>query len=453
MSYRFVIKGTAFHSLTPETFEVLENHLFCVDRNGTLAAVLHPADSSYAVELAAAKAAGILRCLKEGQFLLPGFIDTHLHAPQWAQVGKALDADLPIWLNDYTFPLEAAYTDLDFAAKIYADLVTTLLANGTTTAQYFGSVDNEPNKLLADLCAAKGQRAFIGKVVLDLSTQCPVYYRDGSADTALAATEAFLTYTARLNRRTPQDIVGVVTPRFIPTCSDDALYGLGRLAAEYDAPIQSHCSEGDWEQRHVSERVGMSDTRAHEKFGLLTDRTTLAHSVYLSDEDAALYREKGTAITHCPLSNILFANAVCPVKKRLDQGLTVSLATDLSAGYTPSMFDAMRQAILSSRTLQYGIDYRLASEKRGVADSAIDFRHAFYMATAGGAKTLHINCGQFKKGFHFDAFIFDCQAPLSNSRYYENDSLTAMLQKIIFTGNRQNIVALWVQGRQIIPFI
>ena len=313
-----------------------------------------------------------------------------------------------------------------------------------------GSVHNEPNKVLAEICASEGQHAYIGKVVMDLPSQCPDYYRDPSPQAALDATEDFLTYCRDLNGRTRQDIIGVVTPRFIPTCSDEVLYGLGDLARRYDAPVQSHCSEGDWEHAHVLERTGLSDTQAHLKYGLLTNKTTLAHSVYLSDFDAALYKEHGAAIAHSPLSNILFAGAVCPVKRRLEQGLSISLATDISAGYTPSMFDSMRQAILSSRLLSTGTDFSKSPiERGGIPHSVIDFRQAFYMATVGGATTLHANAGQFRKGCRFDAFVFDCLASQSQTRQYDTDSLADMLQKIIFTGQRQNITALWVSGKPV----
>ena len=113
------------------------------------------------------------------------------------------------------------------------------------------------------------------------------------------------------------------------------------------------------------------------------------------------------------------------------------------------MFDAMRQAVLSSRILTSGTDPAAPAARRGSPGSAIDFRHAFYMATLGGATALRIKAGQFKKGNAFDAFVFDCNAPYSNSRCYESDTLTDMLQKIIFTGQRQNITSLWIQGKPV----
>ena len=443
------IKGTAFYSATPEIFEILEDSLIIVNEEGIISTVVTPSDTTYTEVLEKAKNLPTYIELKEGQYILPGFTDTHIHAPQWGQAGKALDVDLPTWLQNYTFPLEAAYVDTDFAQKVYDHLVRTLLANGTTTAQFFGTVSYDANVILANICNTYGQRAFIGKVMMDDKSESPDFYRDESADKALSLTEQFLLETQKINATSKQGIYGVVTPRFIPTCTDEVLYGSAALAQKYDAPIQGHCSEGDWEHNFVLTRTGRRDTEALQEYGLLGPKTVLAHCIFIDDKDAQIFAQTGTSIAHCPVSNVLFGDAIAPIGRRLQQGLSVSLATDISAGYTPSQFDNMRQAILSSRTLEDGVDYRLDPDKRGVKNSRVDFRHAFYMATTGGAKAMNVHTGQFKEGYIFDALLFDCHAPHSNITPFPSDTLADMLQKIVFLGQRQNITALWVQGEKI----
>jgi guanine deaminase len=450
MSITLAIQGTAFHATAPTEFTVLRDYLFLIDDQGQLDSVLAPSDETYQRALAEHKDKPYFLKLKPSQCLLPGFVDTHIHAPQWPQAGKALHVDLPTWLSTYTFPLETSFKNSRFAKTVYTDLIKTLLANGTTTGLYFGSVHNEPNKILANAAAHNGQRAFIGKVVMDDPSQCPDFYRDPNTEAALEATEEFLQFAAELNKKTPQTISGVVTPRFIPTCTDEVLYGLGKLAKQYNVPVQSHVSEGDWQHNYVLQRTGKRDTKAHLDFGLLTDRTVLAHGVFLNDEDAEMLKATGASVAHSPISNVLFANAVAPIRHMLEHGVSIGLATDISGGYSPSMFDAMRQAILSSRSLEDGINPALPTEQRGVPNSRIDFRHAFYMATAGGAMALKLNCGHFTKGSDFDAFIFDNDAPHSNLRRYDFDTDEDWLQKIVFMGQRQNIVRLWVQGRMLI---
>jgi len=119
-------------------------------------------------------------------------IDAHIHAPQWPQMGTALDLPLEKWLIEYTFKLEARYSDTDFARKVYTDMVTTLLANGTTTGVYYSSIHLPATQILAELCLTKGQRAFIGRVAMDDPQTCPDSYRDKSAAIAIEETRAFI---------------------------------------------------------------------------------------------------------------------------------------------------------------------------------------------------------------------------------------------------------------------
>ena len=150
--------GTAFHAPSPAELEVLDG-LIVVSTDGTIAAI-HPKNSP---EVETFRAAGTLTELKPGQYLLPGLIDLHVHAPQWPQLGKALDVPLEVWLQKHTFPLEARYADLEFAKPVYESLVESLLANGTTTVLYFATIHLPATELLADICLRRGQRALIGR--------------------------------------------------------------------------------------------------------------------------------------------------------------------------------------------------------------------------------------------------------------------------------------------------
>ena len=112
----------------------------------------------------------------------------------------------------------------------------------------------------------------------------------------------------------------IITPRFTPACTDDLLRGLGELAAATGVPVQTHCSESDWEHGHALERFGTTDTSALDAFGLLRPGTVLAHANHVTDDDAMLIGHRGAGIAHCPLSNAYFANAVLPVRHLVDRG-------------------------------------------------------------------------------------------------------------------------------------
>jgi len=157
---------------------------------------------------------------------LPGMVDLHVHAPQWPQSGKALDVPLETWLQEYTFPLEARYGDAGFATSVYDSVVRTLLANGTTTAMYFGTIHAVGNQVLAERCLALGQRALVGKVAMDEPSQCPPYYKDDSAAEGIAETARFIDWLRQHPDNAQQRVLPVITPRFIPSCTDELLRGL-----------------------------------------------------------------------------------------------------------------------------------------------------------------------------------------------------------------------------------
>ena len=127
------IHGTLIHAPVLGEVAILEDALVSVAADGNIETVIEKSSPSWNATYRETEAAGNLRQLAEGQYLLPGLVDLHIHAPQWPQLGKALHLPLYDWLQEYTFPLEARYEDLDFARRSYESLVDNLLANGTTT--------------------------------------------------------------------------------------------------------------------------------------------------------------------------------------------------------------------------------------------------------------------------------------------------------------------------------
>ena len=443
-----VFQGTAFTSKSPTEIHILKDHLFCVNGSGRIEKVIAPEDAKYQTILDVNQ--DKLQRLKEGQYILPGFVDLHVHAPQWAQTGTALDIPLYDWLNTYTFPLEAKFSDLDFAQKVYQDGVSTLLANGTTTALYFATVHKEASLLLAQICAEKGQRGLVGKVVMDNPDQTSEIYRDVNTQTALKDTEEFILAVNDLSRKTKQGVYPVVTPRFIPSCTDDALRGLGELAAKYDTYIQSHCSESDWEHGYVQDRFQKNDAFALHDFGLLREKSVMAHCNFLNDEDADLFRETGTAVCHCPISNAYFANSVIPIAHLHSKGVEIGLGSDISGGFSPSLYDNARQAVISSRMLEDGVNTTLPADERGVPNSRITINEAFYFATAGGGESLSMPIGRLTENYAWDVQIIDTIVATAKLPIYtENEDLHDVFQKIMYLVRPENICEVWVQGEKV----
>ncbi|MCA0002563.1 guanine deaminase [Mesorhizobium sp. B264B2A] len=446
----FTLLGTAFHTPERGRLEVLEDHLFSIDAQGRIAEILAPGHPEYAARKTDARQAGSLVELGEGQFLLPGLIDLHIHAPQWPQMGKALDVPLEVWLQKYTFPLEARYADTGYAREVYADLIDNLLANGTTTALYFATVHVEASLALAEICLEKGQRALVGKVAMDDPEQCPCFYRDADAASAISDTRRFIEAVRSLDTGERPLVRPVITPRFIPSCTDAALQGLGELATEFSCHVQTHCSESDWARQFVETRFGCTDAASLDGFGLLTRHTILAHSNFIDGRDMDLIKGKGAGVAHCPLSNFYFANAVFPLRDALDRHMHVGLGTDISGGYSPSLFDGCRHALSASRTLQSGGHAGMDAAQRGAPGAPITHQEAFWLATAGGAEALDLPTGSFRVGHEFDALLIDTTAKASNIHIIPaDDTLDDVFQKIVLNAARANIATVWVSGRTV----
>ncbi len=441
--------GTVLHTPVRGHLEALPEALIVVGGDGTIKAIHRHGSPDTERETARCMANGELVRLGPDQYLLPGLVDLHVHAPQWPQLGKALDLPLEEWLQTYTFPLESRYADPGYAQTVYESLVDGLLANGTTTALYFATIHLPATRILADICLRRSQRALIGRVAMDDTEQCPAFYRDPSAAIAEAETRAFISYVGSMPGNHAGLIKPVITPRFIPSCSDELLSRLGALARETGCHVQTHCSESDWEHHYVLQRCGKSDTAALDGFGLLSRRTILAHGNLVGDADIALIRERGSGIAHCPLSNVYFSDAVFPLRKILQQGVHVGLGTDIAGGASPSILDNARHAIIASRSLESGVDPAQERDQRRRPDSRIDALTAFWLATAGGGIALDLPVGVFKEGFQFDAIVVDARARDSNLRLDAGDSPEEVLQKIIYHAGRANIREVWVANRRV----
>ncbi|KAA3518415.1 guanine deaminase [Agrobacterium vitis] len=446
-----VLIASGFHAPVPGEIDVLTDCLIAIDAHGEILSVQRPGDEGYGLAKAEADRKGRLSRLPAGCLLLPGLVDCHVHAPQYPQLGTALDVPLETWLHAHTFPLEARYADVAYAKRVYGLLVDDLVANGTTTALYFATIHQDATRILVDTCLEKGQRALIGKVAMDNAEQCPDYYRDASPDAALQGTQALIDYISGHPNNTASRVWPVVTPRFIPACTDATLEGLGTMARDCGCHVQTHCSESDWEHAYVLSRHGMTDAMSLDRFGLLTRRSMLAHANLLTADDMDLIKLRQAAVAHCPLSNGYFAGAVFPLRAALEKGLHVGLGSDISGGPSASLFDNMRAAILVSRMLETGVDPGLPPDKRASgAKARIDFRHAFHIATAGGGKALDLPIGQFAPGYRFDAIVIDPQAAQGTLRLSDGDEMTeTLLQKIIFNASRANISAVFIDGRKV----
>lgn len=443
--------ASGFHAPERGGFDALHDALIAIGEDGVIRTVTRPGEEGYERALGTARETRVLSTLPDGMLLLPGFVDLHVHAPQYPQLGRALDVPLEIWLHKYTFPLEARYADTAFARRVYRRLVADLLATGTTTALYFATVHVEATRILADICLEEGQRALVGKVAMDDPQSCPDYYRDASPEAAVAGTREVIDHIRSHPANRDGRVRPVVTPRFIPSCTDATLQGLGELARDCRCHVQTHCSESDWAHGYVLARHGMTDAASLDRFGLLRAGSVLAHSNFLTADDMDLLAARQAAVAHCPVSNAYFAGAVFPLRAALEKGVRVGLGTDISGGPISSILDAMRAAVMVSRMLGSGVDPALPPRERSaMANARVDFREAFHLATAGGGDALNLPVGRFAPGCHFDALAIDPTAEDGTIRLWDVEADDDMLlETILYTASKPNIAGVWVGGAQV----
>lgn len=444
------IRGRFAHAPQQGVVQIWDDVLVTVGADGILTDRIVPEDPRFSDVLAQAQRRGDLVTLPPSAWMLPGFVDLHVHAPQYPQLGSALELPLEEWLDRYTFPLEARFDDVELARTVYSALVEDLLAAGTTTALMFATIHQDATRILADVSLDRGLRALVGKVAADDAAQCPEYYRDESVAAAVDGTEALINYVRDHPQNSDALVQPVVTPRFVPSCTEPTLTGLAELAAHYGCHIQTHCSESDWAEGYVQQRTGLRDAEYLDAVGLLTPKTVLAHAVFLNETDLRLVAGRRSVVAHCPLSNAYFANAVFPLRAALHQGVRVGLGTDVSGGPSYLMLDALKMTVTAARMLDRGVDAALSPDRRGRAGAAEDWRTAFYLATAGGGAALGLDVGRFEPGCAFDAQLIDPDAAGGTMRTFGDTSGSdANLARLLYTATPANVAEVWVAGRAV----
>ncbi|KDO16710.1 hypothetical protein SPRG_17740 [Saprolegnia parasitica CBS 223.65] len=175
----------------------------------------------------------------------------------------------------------------------------------------------------------------------------------------------------------------------------------------------------------------------------------MAHCIWCSGSERALLKETGTGIVHCPNSNFSLTSGVLNVRRCLRDGLKVGLGTDVSAGYTTSMLDAVRNAVIASKLVAMG--HSSDGEEEAIQEDPLTFAEAFHLATVGGAEVLNLQdkVGNFVPGKDLDMLVVDLNADDSPVDEYATDDALHRFQKFLFVGDDRNITSVYVRGRQI----
>ncbi|OBZ69096.1 putative guanine deaminase [Grifola frondosa] len=342
--------------------------------------------------------------LKMGEFLMPGFIDTHIHAPQapilagmFGQEHELLD-----WLSEVTFPMESRFSDVGFARRAYKSIIRRTIDYGSTTCCYYGTLHLESTKALAEIVHAYGQRAFVGKCNMDQNS--PDYYIEPSAEASLAATRELIAHIRAIPRTHSALVQPILTPRFAMSARLRCSPGSRAAASDPALAIQTHISETSPRsclRSSSSPRNPSPRTRTRSRYAGLWDCTSSRRS---GDPQGSEGRREPL-----PDEQLQPAQRVHQGRHAPRSRIKVGLGTDVSGGFSPSVLAAIQHASMCSKVVAMqnppadGTGSRFTNRPLPVAT-------LLHLATLGGAEVCNLESriGSLAPGKAFDALVSAC---------------------------------------------
>lgn len=418
----FIIKGDICYSESLDEIKTFENH-YLVCEDGKIQGVFPEIPEKFS---------GVPTENFEGQLVIPGFTDLHLHAPQYAFRSVGMDEELLEWLQARAFPEEARYEDLEYADRAYGIFAEDMKRGATTRACMFGTLHPEATLLLMEKMEATGLVTFVGKVNMDRNS--PDILRETKEESAKNTLRWLDGAKGKFKRTHP-----ILTPRFIPSCSDGLMEELGRIRREYRLPVQSHLSENQgeiaWVRKLCPDASCYGD--AYLRWGMLGGElpAIMAHCVYSGETERRLMRENGTFVAHCPQSNMNLASGIAPIRRYLEEGLKVGLGSDVAGGTTASMLHCVTDAISVSK-----LWWRLKDEDC----RPLTVPEAFFLGTRGGGAFFG-KAGSFEPGYEADILVLD----ESRIPWPGHFSLRERLERFLYLGDDRDVLHKYVAGERL----
>ena len=431
MNKTFIIKGNICQTKNPKELDLHENaFVVCVD--GVSKGVFDVLPEEYE---------NLPIYDYKDALIFPGMVDLHIHAPQYAFRGMCMDLELMDWLNRYTFPEEEKYENLDYAKKAYSMFVDKLKNGATTRSCIFATRHRYATELLMEMMEESGLVSYVGKVNMDREAS------EGLVeDSALISAYNTFGWINAVKDKF-QNTKPILTPRFIPCCTDELMEELREIQMAFGIPVQSHLSESKGEIEFVKflrpDNPFYGDSyNEYDLFGKNDDintdvKTVMAHCVWSSDKEVELMRNNGVFVAHCPASNMNLTSGIAPIRKYLDLGLNIGLGSDIAGGHSDSIFRAITDSIQVSKMY-----FRMVDETY----KPLVFSEAFYLATKGGGAFFG-NVGSFEEGYEFDAVVMDDSILV----HPQSINLAERMERAVYLGlDDKKIIAKYVAGRKLL---
>jgi len=359
-----------------------------------------------------------------------GFIDSHVHYPQTQIIG-AFGKQLIDWLNKYTFIAEQQFKSKEHSREVSKVFLQECLRNGTTTSCTFCTVFPESVDAFFEESEKLGMRNIAGKVMMDRNAP------DALTDTPQQGYDDTKALIEKWHGKGRQ--LYCVTPRFAPTSSPEQMAMTGKVWKEHPGTyLQSHVSENmnevAWVKELYPDCSGYLDV--YDKFGQLGPRAIFGHGIHLTEEELQRCHDTGTAIAHCPTSNLFLGSGLFSISNAMkpERPVRVGLATDLGAGTSFSMLQTMNEA------------YKVAQMNGFPLSSG----HAFYLATRGTAKALYLEdkIGSIAPGMEADVVVLDLNStPAIKYRMEFCKDIQETLFVLMTMGDDRAIRATYIAGK------
>ncbi|RLI69057.1 N-ethylammeline chlorohydrolase [Candidatus Heimdallarchaeota archaeon] len=320
-----------------------------------------------------------------GDFVLPGFINTHGHFAMTLFRGIADDLPLMKWLEEYIWPIEAKLTKEDCFIGTQLAAIE-MIQGGTTTAcdMYFFEERN------LDALEEIGFRAILGYGMMDFNN-------DEKREKEITATKKLINYVKNKAKR----ISVIVSPHAPNTCSQELLLSAKELALRNNLPIQIHLAETREEVAQIKKSYNCTPTEYLDKIGFLSNNVLAAHCVWLTKRDCQLLQKNQVKIAHNPTSNLKLGSGIMNYNLLSKLGITISLGTDGAASNnTLSLLNELQLAAYLHKGINTNPEILPAPK-------------ALKMATFDGAIALGLKAeiGSLEIGKKADIIIIDSKAP------------------------------------------
>lgn len=371
--------------------------------------------------LAAVPGEPVERLDASGKWILPGFVQAHLHLCQTLLRNGPDGLELLPWLERHVWPGEAAHDPETIGISARLGL-SECLAGGVTAVLDMGTVRH--TDFLFRAAARSGIRYTGGNALMDDPDATPENLR-ATADEGLAETERLRVLWHGKERGR---LRVAVSPRFAVTSTEDLLRRASALSADRDLLLHTHASESRGEVEVVRMRTGLGNLDYLDRLGLLSRRTVVAHAVQTAERDWSVLAERTASVVHCPSSNMRLRSGLCPVIPLRRAGVRVALGSDGAAcNDRLDPFGEMRLAVFLAQT-------------RGDSLSAFD---ALRMATIEGANALRLSDRPgLAPGALCDLVILDPEAAWALPTSWSAEPYGA----VVFSMGRENVASTIVDG-------